>query len=66
MKCKILPVSPMSDETLMTVVNVKLHRHTIEIQGLSETDAYELEEILNRATKIKVRRYNATTSKDQR
>ena len=64
MKCKILPVNKGLDKPPITVVNVKLHRHHIEIQGLSETDAYELEEILNRATKIKVRRYNATTSKD--
>ena len=47
----------------LTVVEVKLHRHTIEIAGLTENEAMELEELLKKATKIKVRRYDNEGSK---
>lgn len=39
------------------VVKIKLHRHQLEIQVNNELEAYELEEILNSAKQIKVRRY---------
>ena len=57
MKCKIMPLIRNVDEEATTKVEVKLHRHIIEIIGLSENDAMELEELLLKATKIKVRRY---------
>ena len=58
MKCKIIPVVTDQDEEVATKVEIKLHRHTIEITGLRENDAFELEELLMKATKIKVRRYD--------
>lgn len=57
MKCKLLPVYNGQHNEPMIVVEVKLHRHTIEIEGLVETDAMELEELLMKVNKIKVRRY---------
>jgi len=57
MRCKILPIHNGDDNDPTTTVEVKLHRHTIEIRGVSETDAFELEEILSRAKTIKVRSY---------
>ena len=58
MKCKIKYVKVEADQDPVAVVEVKLHRHAIEIKGLMETDAIELEELLSKATKIKVRRYD--------
>lgn len=58
MKCRILPVYDGQHREPKSVVEVKLHRHTIEIEGLTENESYELEELLNKATKIKVRRYD--------
>ena len=63
MKCKIKYVEVERDREAVTVVEVKLHRHTINITGLLETDAIELEELLMKATKIKVRRYENDSSK---
>lgn len=57
MKCKIKYVEVDEDQEVVAIVEVKLHRHTIRITGLIETDAVELEELLRKATKIKVRRY---------
>ena len=57
MKCKIIPVVIDQDEEASTKVEIKLHRHTIEIIGLRENDAFELEELLMKAITIKVRRY---------
>ena len=56
MKCRILPVYNGQHAEPTTVVEVKLHRHTLEIEGLTETDAFELEEVLSKVTKIKIRR----------
>ena len=65
MKCKIKYVEVERDQEAAAVVEVKLHRHTIEITGLSETDAIELEELLNKTKKIKVRRYNDGKNKEK-
>ena len=58
MKCKITYVEVEADQEAEAVVEVKLHRHTIKITGLVENEAMELEELLMKATKIKVRRYD--------
>lgn len=64
MKCKIAYEYPVKPETEpLAVVTVKLHRHAIVIAGLKEIDAIELEEILGKAKKIKVRRYEHGNSK---
>ena len=57
MKCKIKYIEVRHDQDPVTIVEVKLHRHMIEIEGLMENDAMEIEELLLKATKIKVRRY---------
>ena len=43
MKCKIKPVYNGQHAEPKSVVEVKLHRHTIEIEGLTENDSFELE-----------------------
>lgn len=63
MKCRVLPVYNGQHNEPKSVVEVKLHRHTIEITGLNENDAMELEELLKKTTKIKVRRYENGGSK---
>ena len=56
MKCQIIPVQQGRDVEPKTIAEVKLHRHTVEIHGLLENEAFELEVLLNRTKKIKVRR----------
>lgn len=63
MKCKMVFREVEPDQEPGAIVEVKLHRHTIEIIGLIENDAMELEELLTKAIKIKVRRYENGTSK---
>ena len=63
MKCKIVYEYNGQHEEPMTVVAVKLHRHLIEITGLAENDAFELEELLNKTKKIRVRRYENDNGK---
>ena len=54
MKCKIVYEYNGQHEESVAVVVIKLHRHMIEVQGLNEVDAMELEELLTKTTKIKV------------
>ena len=63
MKCKVVYEYNGQHEVPLAVVIVKLHRHMIEITGLEEIDAVELEEILGKTTKIKVRRYEDGSNK---
>ena len=63
MKCKIKPVYDGQHREPKIIVEVRLHRHTIEVLGITENDAMELEELLLKATKIKVRRYENDSSK---
>lgn len=63
MKCKVVYEYNGQHATPLAVVQVKLHRYRIEITGLEEIDAVELEEILGKAKQIKVRRYENGDSK---
>ncbi len=62
MKCLIKAKGVDEYAEPLMVVEVKLHRHTLKLEGLTENEAMEFEELVSKATKIKVRRYDNAKS----